>query len=108
MAGETFFEDYGFGASWVQREAMERGSHALRSDGKVWLVDPVDSGDDVERAIGDAEPVGVIQLLDRHNRDCAELAERFGVPHHRLPEELPGTPFTAFSVIDRPKWREVG
>jgi hypothetical protein len=108
MAGDTHFEDFGFGASWVQREALERASHALRSDGKVWLVDPLDTGDDVARAIGDAEPAGVIQLLDRHNRDCAAIAERLGVPHLRLPEELPGTPLTPFSVIDRPKWREVG
>ena len=27
------------------------------------------------------EIAGVLQLLDRHNRDCAPLAERFGVPH---------------------------
>lgn len=108
MATETHFDDYGFGASWVQREAMERGSHALRHEGRVWLIDPVDSPSDVERAIGGGELVGVIQLLDRHNRDCAALAELHGVEHHRLPETLPDTPFTPFSVIDRPKWREVG
>ena len=85
-----------------------RGSHALVSDGKVWLIDPVDSDDDVERAIDRNEPAGVIQLLDRHNRDCEAVAERLGVRHHRLPVRLPDTPFTTFSVIDRPKWREVG
>lgn len=108
MTAESHFDEYEFGASWVQRESMERGSHALRDAGRVWLVDPVDSGDDVDRAIGDGEPAGVIQLLNRHNRDCEAISERLGVPHLRLPDSLPGTPFMAFRVIDRPMWREVG
>jgi hypothetical protein len=108
MPSTAILEEYEFGASWTQREGVLRGSHALKHDGKVWLIDPVDSPGDVERAIGDGEVVGVIQLLDRHNRDCMSVGERLGVPTHRLPEELPGTPFIAFSVIDRPKWREVG
>lgn len=62
----------------------------------------------MERAIGDNQPAGVIQLLDRHQRDCAAVAERLGVTHSRLPAAVPGTPFTIFSVVDRPLWREVG
>jgi hypothetical protein len=108
MSTASRFEEHEVGSSWSQRESMLRGSHALVSEGRVWLVDPVDSGDDVDRAIAGNEPVGVIQLLDRHNRDCAAVAERLGVPHLRLPGTLPGSPFTPFSVIDRPKWREVG
>ena len=54
---------------------MARGSHALVHDGRVWLIDPVDSEGDVERAVGDNEPAGVIQLLDRHNRDNAAIAD---------------------------------
>ena len=73
--------------------AMHRTSHALAVDGRVWLIDPID-GDGVEervRALG--EPAGVIQLIDRHNRDCAALAARLGVPLHVVPASLPETPF---------------
>lgn len=108
MSGQSRFHDHDLGSSWTQSEMMLRGSHALVSDGRVWLIDPVDSGDDVERAALGNEPAGVIQLLDRHNRACKVVAERLGVPHLRLPTELPDSPFTPFSVIDRPKWREVG
>jgi hypothetical protein len=106
-AGARTFE-HELGYSWVQSEAVLRASHALRSGDEVWLIDPVDSGLDVDHAIGDGNLVGVIQLLDRHNRDSLELAERFEVPLFRLPADLPDSPFTPFSVIDRPKWREVG
>jgi len=108
MTATSKFEQHEFGSSWTQIESMGRGSHALVHDGRAWLVDPVDSGDDVERAIGDHEPAGVIQLLDRHNRDSAALAERLGVPYLNLPNGVPDSPFTAFSVIDRRIWREVG
>jgi hypothetical protein len=56
------------------------------------------------RALG--EPVGVLQLLDRHNRDCAALAERLGVPHYRVPFEAVG-PFETVSVVRRKRWQEV-
>jgi hypothetical protein len=57
------------------------------------------------RALG--EPAGVIQLIDRHDRDCALFAERYGVPHHRVPAEAPpGSPFEAIRVLDVPGWRE--
>lgn len=101
---ETFF-----GLGWIAPEPalLERASHALRADGRVWLVDPVD-GDGVEgliRALG--EPAGVVQLVDRHARDCAALAARLGVPHHRLPfEGVPGSPFEVRSVLNVPGWRE--
>jgi hypothetical protein len=49
---------------------------------------------------------GVVQLLDRHDRDCAALAERFGVPHHKVPDEVPGSPFEAIAVWRTPGWKE--
>jgi hypothetical protein len=101
-------EEHALGLSWVVDEAMQRASHALVDGGRVWLVDPVDVPEAVERAVALGEPAGVIQLLDRHPRACAELAERFGVPHHRLPDALPGTPFAVVDVISVPKWREKG
>ncbi len=101
-------EEHDLGLSWVVDEAMQRASHALVDDGRVWLVDPVDVPEAVERAVALGEPAGVIQLLDRHPRACAELAARLGVPHQRLPGALPGTPFAVFDVVDVPKWREKG
>jgi hypothetical protein len=91
---------------WLDDEAMARASHALVDDGRVWLVDPVDVPEAVERATGLGEPAGVLQLLDRHPRACEELAGRFGVPHLRLPDAIPGSPFEVITVVDLPKWRE--
>lgn len=94
--------------SWTAREPMERSAHALASDGRVWLVDPIadDAALDATEALG--EVVGVLQLLDRHPRDCAALARRYGVPHLRLPETLEGSPFEVRRVTWLPGWREVG
>ena len=96
------------GVEWVIDEAMTRTSHALVDDGKVWLVDPVDVPEAIDRATALGEVAGVLQLLDRHPRDCKALAKRFGVERHRLPSSLPGTPFEIFDVVDVPKWREKG
>lgn len=96
-----------FALTWTVAEPMERSSHALASGGKVWLVDPV--ADD--RALAAAERLGeiaaVIQLLDRHRRDCSEVASRYGVEHQRLPDRIDGAPFEPLPVISLPRWREV-
>jgi hypothetical protein len=95
--------DGGFG--WIVDEFMQRCSHALVADGKVWAIDPL-AGEGVEewlRAAG--EPAGVIQLLDRHNRDCALLANRLGVPHHVVPTESIG-PFEFLPIRARRWWKE--
>jgi hypothetical protein len=98
------YDEYEFGLSWVLEEKMQRASHALVVDGKVWLVDPVAVDEALERALALGEPAGVLQLLDRHNRDCAELAERLGVPHVNVPDEAP--PFEAIPAIRVPGWKE--
>jgi hypothetical protein len=92
----------------VDGERIERCSHALIDDGRVWLIDPID-GDGVEERVRAAgEPAGVLQLLDRHKRDCRALAERLGVPHHELPVELiPGAPFEFLVVRKGWTWKEV-
>jgi len=96
-----------FGFGWLIRERYGRTSHALAADGRVWLVDPVevDGLDDRIGAFG--TPAGVIQLLDRHGRDCAAIAARLGIPHHVVPESLPGTPFELRRVVRIPRWHEV-
>ncbi len=99
-------DEYEFGLTWVLDEPMQRASHALVADGKVWLVDPVEAGDLVERATALGEPAGVLQLLDRHNRDCEALAERFGVPHLRVPDAVAGSPFEAIAALRVPGWKE--
>jgi hypothetical protein len=95
--------DGGFG--WVVDEPMRRCSHALVSEGRVWVIDPV-AGDGVEDRIRAAGiPAGVIQLLDRHNRDCATLAARLDVPHLVVPEQAVA-PFEFRRIRRRRWWQE--
>ncbi|HEX2085344.1 MAG TPA: hypothetical protein VHF89_06655 [Solirubrobacteraceae bacterium] len=100
------YDEHDLGLSWVVDEPMQRTSHALADDGRMWFVDPVDVPEAVERALGLGEPAGVIQLLDRHPRGCEALARRLGVPHLRLPDALPDSPFDVIAVVDLPRWRE--
>jgi hypothetical protein len=78
---------------WVEDEFLERASHALVTESGTWLVDPVDS----PRVDELANVTGVIQLLDRHNRDCAPIARRLGVQHVVLPL-APIAPFVFVAV----------
>jgi hypothetical protein len=71
-------------------------------------VDAVD-GDGVEqrvRALG--EPAGVVQLLDRHRRDCATLARRLEVPLHVTPlAVVPNAPFRPLQIVRTRLWTEI-
>jgi hypothetical protein len=93
----------GFGWQAGEPEFLERTSHAVLSDGGVWLFDvlDVDGLDDRVRALG--EPAGVVQLLDRHARDCARVAARLGVPHFLPPT---GSPVSTVPVVSFPGWHE--
>jgi len=91
---------------WMAAERMSRTSHALEVDGRVWLFDVVDWPELDERVRELGEPAGVVQLLDRHSRDCAAVASRLGVPHHVVPRALPGTPFELRPVVQLRWWRE--
>ena len=100
--------EHGFG--WISPEPrfMQRTSHAFVAGGKVWLVDPVleDGVLDRVRALG--EPAAVVQLLDRHGRDCRRVAELLGVPHLEVPDVAPpGAPFDVLPVLNRRRWHEV-
>jgi len=98
-------EEHPLGLTWVVEEPMERAFHALVDDGRVWLVDPLD-GPEMEDAAALGEPAGVLQLLDRHNRDCAAIAARLGVPRLNVPDAVPGSPFEAIAAVRVPRWRE--
>lgn len=100
-------QDFGFG--WVDDdERMRRTSHALVADGGVWFVDPVEWSVAEDRVQTLGEPRGVLQLLDRHERDCATVAERLGVPHHVVPtERVDGAPFEFLRISRNRLWREV-
>lgn len=109
MTPKVRLVEHAVGLTWIAPDPafMQRASHAIAADGRVWAIDPVDvpGVDEAIRARG--RPAAVIQLLDRHPRDCASLASRLGVPHLRLPTVIEDSPFVAISVIDVPRWREV-
>jgi len=98
-------DEFGGGFGWVMQEALRRASHALAADGSVWLLDPVDVPGLDERIAALGEPRGVIQLIDRHKRDCAALAARLNVPHHK--GWAADAPFEILRVVSFPGWREV-
>ena len=103
-------DEFEGGLGWVvEDELIRRTSHALVVDGGVWLVDPVDAPGVEERLRALGEPRGVIQLLDRHNRDAAALARRLGVRHYEVPfAPIPGGTGFEFVPIRRSRWwREV-
>ena len=87
---------------WVEDGFLQRASHALLVDGRAWLVDPVDDAriDELNN------PAGVIQLLDRHKRDCVAVANRLGVAHHVVPEQPIG-PFEFVPIRRTRSWKEV-
>jgi hypothetical protein len=95
------------GLTWIETTGMRRAAHALRADGRVWLVDPFEDSMALSAATELGTPAGVIQLLDRHNRDCGTIAQRLEVPLLRLPEQIDDSPFTVLPVISRPWWREM-
>jgi len=108
--GAPAFEEHELGISWLpdSGEMMQRACHAVLLDGGVWIVDPVDVPGLDERIAAVGEPAGVLQLLDRHDRDCAPVAKRLGVPHHRVPfEGVDGAPFEPVKVIRQRLWKEV-
>jgi hypothetical protein len=102
-----FCDDRGTdGFAWVAVEPMTRTSHALVSDGRVWLIDPLAWTGAIERVRALGEPAGVVQLLDRHGRDCAALAHELGVPHLVVPDRVPDSPFEAIPLVHSRFWRE--
>jgi hypothetical protein len=104
-----FIDEFDHGFGWtIDGDRIPRTSHAVRSDDRVWLIDVIDGASLDERVAALGHPAGVVQLLDRHNRDCAAVAERLGVPLHVTPfEPVEGAPFAAFPILKNRLWREV-
>ncbi len=103
-----FCDDRGTaGFSWIVDEPATRTSHALVADGRVWLVDPVDWPPAIDRTLDFGAPAAVLQLLDRHDRDCASVAARLGVPHQVAPPVLADTPFEVVAIRRSRHWHEV-
>jgi hypothetical protein len=110
VGGVRFVDEIGFGFGWIAPEPrfMQRTSHVLASDGRVWVIDPVADESALVRARELGDPAGVLQLLDRHGRDCRTVAEQLGVAHYELPERSPpGAPFEVVPLLRRRWWHEV-
>ena len=105
-----FVDELEFAVGWIAPEPrfMQRASHAVLDGERVWVIDPVDDDEAIRRALELGEPAGVVQLLDRHGRDCALVARRLGVPHLAVPEAAPrDATFEVIPLLRRRRWHEV-
>jgi hypothetical protein len=103
-----FCDQFERGFGWQVDERMERTSHAIATDWRVWIFDPVAWEPALERIPELGTPAGVIQLLDRHKRDCVEVAARLGIPHFVVPMEgIPGSELEIIPVVNMRFWREI-
>jgi hypothetical protein len=105
-----FCDEFEGSVGWMRAEPelRRRASHAVASAGLVWIIDALDGDglDERVRALG--KPAAVVQLVDRHNRDCRAIADRFGVPLHLTPfGGIPEAPFEVVRIANVPGWREV-
>jgi hypothetical protein len=103
-----FCDEFDGAFGWQLDERMERTSHAVAVEGKVWIFDPLAWEPALERVAELGEPAGVVQLLDRHERDSPAIAARFGVPHFAVPiHDLPDSGVELVRVVDSRFWREL-
>ncbi len=98
---------HALGVTWVEQNAMARAAHALLDGDRVWLIDPYEDEAALAAVAELGKPAGVLQLLDRHNRDCLPIAERLGVSLLRVPQDGSGTPFEVIPIISNLGWHEV-
>jgi len=94
------------GMTWLESGGMARSAHALADGGRVWLIDPFEDEQALQAAAALGELVGVVQLLDRHNRDCRPIAEARGVPLLRVPDRVADGPFEVVRILSRRVWKE--
>jgi hypothetical protein len=103
----AMLQPHALGLTWIEQGMMSRTAHALRSEERVWLIDPFDDRQALREAASLGQPAGVLQLLDRHNRDCEPIAARLEVPLLRVPDRAPGTPFEIVPILSVARWKEV-
>jgi hypothetical protein len=104
----SFCDEMEGGFGWQVDERMQRTSHAVASHEGVWIFDPVAWEPALERIAELGTPAGVIQLLDRHERDSAEVAARLGVPHFAVPVQgIPASGLEVITVVRSRFWSEV-
>ena len=106
---ELRFDEFEHGLEWVpENDKLARTSHAVVAGDRVWLTDVVDGPGLDERIAALGAPAAVIQLLDRHGRDNAAVAERLGVPLHKTPlADVEGAPFIVLPISKWRFWREI-
>jgi hypothetical protein len=98
----------GAGFGWIAKEKLRRDSHAVKTRGEVWVFDPVMWEPALERIRELGEPAGVVQLLDRHERDCAAVASALGVPHYSVPlQGIAASPLEILPLARSRFWKEV-
>ena len=104
-----FSDEFEHGFGWApEGDKLARTSHAVLAGDRVWLTDVVDGPGLDERITALGPPAAVIQLLDRHARDNAAVAERLGVPLHETPmTDLESAPFVVLPIVKRRFWREI-
>jgi hypothetical protein len=91
-------------------DPAQRASCAIVLDAGTLVVDPVD-GDGLDALLaGLPSVIGVVTLLDRHQRDAAAIGERLGAPR-LTPIALGGSGVAVDgveerSVFERRRWRE--
>ena len=104
-----FSDEFEHGFGWApDGDKLARMSHAVLAGDRVWLTDVVDGPGLDERIAALGPPAAVIQLLDRHARDNAAVAERLGVPLHETPmTDLESAPFVVLPIVKRRFWREI-
>ena len=103
-----FCDEFDDGFGWIAKEKLRRASHALKTRGEVWVFDPVGWGPALERIRELGEPAGVVQLLDRHERDCAAFASALGVPHYSVPlQGITASPLEIVPLTRSRFWKEV-
>jgi hypothetical protein len=104
----SFCDEIEGGFGWQVDERMQRTSHALAGHDGVWIFDPIAWAPALERIPELGVPAGVVQLLDRHKRDCAEVAKHFGVPHYVVPAQgISASGLEVITVVASRFWKEV-
>ena len=103
----TTVRRHALGLTWLETTGMRRAAHALLDGDRVWLIDPFEDETALSAAAELGRPAAVIQLLDRHNRDGAQIAQRLEIERHRVPGSVPDSPFAIIPVIRRRWWQEV-